>query len=75
MEHAGDNYTNCNWCVLNSNYRITIGTRILGSRRTSGNYPNNSIIENGQYTEKSPWDLRKLAVTQSPVKDHQFMLM
>ena len=19
MEHAGDNYTNCNWCVLNSN--------------------------------------------------------
>ena len=19
MEHAGDNYTNCNWCVWNSN--------------------------------------------------------
>ena len=28
-------------------------------------------IENGQNTEKSPADLRRLAVTQSPVKDHQ----
>ena len=27
-----------------------------------------SIIENGQNTEKSPGDLRRLAVTQSPVK-------
>ena len=31
---------------------------------------NNSIIENGQNTEKSPGDLRRLAVTQSPVKGH-----
>ena len=35
----------------------------------------NSIIENGQNTEKSPRDLRRLAVTQSPVKDHQLTLM
>ena len=33
------------------------------------------IIENGQNTEKSPGDLRRLAVTQSPVKDHQLTLM
>ena len=32
---------------------------------------NNSIIEDGQNTEKSPEDLRRLVVTQSPVKDHQ----
>ena len=31
---------------------------------------NDSIIENGKYTEKSPGDLRKLAVTQTPVKNH-----
>ena len=43
----------------------------FGSRRPSGDYPNNSIIENGQNTEKSPGDLRISAVTQSPVKDHQ----
>ena len=38
-------------------------------------HPNNSIIENGQNTEKSPGDLKRLAVTQSPVKDHQLTLM
>ena len=47
----------------------------LGSWRTSGNHLNYSIIENGQNTEKSPGDLRRLAVTQTPVKDHQLMLM
>ena len=41
----------------------------------SGDHTNNSIIENGQNTEKSPGDLRRLAVTQSPVKDHQLTLM
>ena len=25
MEHAGDNYRNCYWCVWNSNDRITKG--------------------------------------------------
>ena len=40
-----------------------------------GDHPNNSIIENGQNTEKSPGDLRRIAVTQSPVKDHQLTLM
>ena len=33
-------------------------------------HPNNSIIENGQNTEKSPVDLR-FSVTHSPVKDHR----
>ena len=33
------------------------------------------IIENGQNTEKSPRDLRRLAVTQTPVKNHQLILM
>ena len=32
------------------------------------------IIENGQNTEKSPGDLRRFAVTQYPVKDHQLTL-
>ena len=41
----------------------------------SGDHPNFYIIENDQNTEKSPGDLRRLAVTQTPVKDHQTMLM
>ena len=75
MEHAGDNYTNCIWCVWNSNERITIGTGRLGSWRTSGDHPNYYIIENGHNTENSPWDLRRRAVTQTRVKTHQLTLM
>ena len=41
----------------------------------SGDHLNNSIIENSQNTEKSSGDLRRLAVTQTPVKNHQLMLM
>ena len=42
----------------------------LGRWKTSGDHPNCSIVENSQNTEKSPGDLRRLAVTQTPVKDH-----
>ena len=54
---------------------VTKGPGRFRSWRPSGDHPNNSIIENGQNTEKSPRDLRRLAVTQSPVKDHQLTLM
>ena len=45
------------------------------SWRPSGDHPNNSIIENDKNTENCPADLRRLAVTQTPVKDHQLTLM
>ena len=34
-----------------------------------------NIIENGQNTEKSTGDLKILAVTQNPMKNHQLTLM
>ena len=34
-----------------------------------------SIAEDGQNTETSPGDLRRLAVIQTPVKNHQLILM
>ena len=40
-----------------------------------GGHLNYSIIEKGQNTEKSPGDLKRLAVAQIPVKDHQLTLM
>ena len=46
-----------------------------GSWRMSGKHQNYSIIENGQNTEKSPRDLRILAVTKNPVKNQQLKLM
>ena len=57
-----------------------LGTIIKGpgglwSWRTGRDYPNDSINENGQNTEKSPRDLRRLAVTQTPAKIHQLILM
>ena len=42
---------------------------------TSGDYPNYSIIKFNQNTEKSPGDMKRLAVTQTPVEIHQLMLM
>ena len=42
----------------------------LGSWRTGRDYPNDSIAKNGQNPEKmSPGDLRRLAVTQTPLKN------
>ena len=48
---------------------ITKGTGGLGRWQMSGDHPNNNIVANGQSTEKSPGDLRWLAVTQNPGKD------
>ena len=50
-------------------------TRGLRNKKTSGDNPNFSIAEIGLNTEKSLGDLRRLVVTQTPVKDHQLMLM
>ena len=46
------------------------GTRTGGLRnnRMSGDHPNYSIVEISQNTEKSPGILKRLAVTQTPVK-------
>ena len=40
----------------------------LDIRRTNGNHPNLTIVKIGQITEKSPGDLRRLVITQIPVK-------
>ena len=47
----------------------------FGSWRKGRDYPNDSIAEDGQNTETNPGDLRRLAVTETPVKDHQLILM
>ena len=75
MDHEGDNYTNRDWCFWYSHQRIIKGTGGPGSWRTSGDHPNNYIMVIGQITEKNPEDLRRLAITQTSVKDHQLTLM
>ena len=61
--------------VIGAFVTVTKGTGTLGGRRTSGDQPNYNIIEIGQNTEKSLGDLRRLAITQTPTKDHQLKLM
>ena len=47
----------------------------LGSWRTGRDYPYDSMAEGGQNIETNPGNLRRLAVTQTPVKNHQLTLM
>ena len=61
--------------AFGSAQRINKGTGGLRNKRTNGDHLNYYIIENSQNTVKSPGDLRGLAVTQTPVKDHQLTLM
>ena len=54
-------------------HSIRIGTRTggLGNNRMSRDHPNDRIIKIDQNTEKSPGDLRRLAVIQTSVKTSQ----
>ena len=47
----------------------------LENKRTSGDHPDYSIIKIGQNSLNSPGDFRRLAVTQTPVKDCQVRLV
>ena len=54
---------------------IDAGTGGLENQRTKGDHPNYNIVEIGQNTEKSPGDLKRLAVTQTPVRNYLFALV
>ena len=69
MKHEGNGDTNCYWCTWNNPQRLGKGPRKLRNQRTSGDHANYSIIKIGQNTEKSPGDLRRLAITQTSEKD------
>ena len=71
MEHEGDGDFNCNWCTRYSDQRIGARTRGLGNKRISGDHPNYAIVEIDHNTKKSLGDLRRLAVTQTPVEKYQ----
>ena len=68
MEHESDSYTNSNFWYWYNYQGIDKRTGGLGNKKTRGDHPKYSIIGIGQNTEKSPGDLRRIAVTQTPVK-------
>ena len=71
MKHESDGDTNCNWCSWYSHKRISTGIGRLGNKRTSGDHPKYDIIRVSQNTEKSPGDLRRLTVIQTPLENHR----
>ena len=54
---------------------FTLPIRVSTKVFTDVKGPNDSIAKNGQNPETSPGDLRRLAVTQTPVKNYQLTLM
>ena len=73
-KHEGDSDTSCNWCTWNDPQRLSKRVGGVGNQRKSQNHPNYSIVEVSQDTENSPGDLRRFAITQTPVKDHHLTL-
>ena len=76
-EYECDGDTNSNWCTWNVPQTLHKETRRAGNlrMRRSWDHPNYSIANIGLNTEKSPRVLRRLTVIQTPVKDHQLMLV
>ena len=75
MEHENDDDTNDNWCARYSHQRIDQGIGGLGNKGTIGDHLKYSIVEIGQNTQKSPGDVLRLAVAQTPVEEHKLMLV
>ena len=72
MELEGDGDTNCNWY---SQQRISKETGRLRNKRTSRDYPDYCIVKFIQNTEKSPGDLRRLVLIQTPAESNQLTLV
>ena len=68
VEHESDG---CNWYSWYSYQRTGTRTGWLGNKRTSGDHPNYCFIEIVQNTEKSPRNLRRLAVAKTPVRNQR----
>ena len=56
---------------MSLNIKVFFNLEIRGEGE---DHPDYSIIKIGQNTEKNPGDLRRLSVTQIPLRSHQLML-
>ena len=74
MEHEGEGDTS-DWSAYNNLQRPAKETGRLGNKRINGDYPDCSIINIGQNNNKSPGDLRRFAVNQTPVRNHRLTFM
>ena len=75
MKHEGDGDRNCGWCTWDNPQRIGKEVARLGNKKTRRDHPDYMIIKISQNTANSPGDLRRLVVTQTPVRNYPLMLM
>ena len=73
MDYDGNGDINYNWCAWNRPQRNK-GISRVGNLRMNRDLSNYNIVKIVQNTEKSSGDLKRLAVTQNSVKDHQLIL-
>ena len=72
---VSDSDTFCNWYTRNNPQRIGKVTGRLRNKRTSRDNSNSSIIKIGQKTKKTPEDLTRLALTQTPRRNYELTLV
>ena len=65
MEQKDVGDATCNWCTRNDLQKLVNRAGRDGNQKTSRNH----TVLIGQITEKSPGILKRLDVTQTPVKD------
>ena len=63
------------WWTWNAPRRFGNKTGEIKNQRKNGDDQDHRIIKIGYNMQKSPEDLIRLAVIQTPEKDHQLMLM
>ena len=61
--------------VIGARQSIDSGTGGPGNKRTSKDYPKDNMVEIGQNTEKSPGELKRQPVTQTPAENHRLTLL
>ena len=72
VEHEGDRDINCSWYAGNSPQRF--GKMTGGIKNQKNQEHTDRITAKISYnTQESPPDLKRLTVTQTPVKDHQLV--
>ena len=74
-EHERNGDINRNWCTWNNPQSVSKVSGRLGNKRTKEDHPDYGIIEIIHNTGKCPGDVRRLAVTKTPVKNHQLTLL
>ena len=72
MTHESDGDTNCNW---GARYRIGKDIAGFGNNWTNKDHSNSSTIKIGLNTGMSPGNSKRLAVIQTPVKNHLLTLV